>query len=645
METPTQDVSAKALNGDGGPTDAFVANALKMANLNALRMAVYQATRDPELEHMSVSSAPFWGGAFDIPTLDEKHAEAVRQKAREYIDDGLPERQSKPSTTDMRRMMEMFVGAPVSDFAFAMGKNDLEDLEFPLGVEWDNEPSNEAKQKFKVIVIGAGFAGLTTAVQLSRLGVPYTVIERNAGVGGTWWTNDYPEARVDIASHHYQLSFMKNRAWKYWFAPQQELKDYAEAVATKYDLKRNIRFNTELTGAKWDEHSTTWRVTLLGPDEQVETVQANALISAAGLFNAPNMPDIPGIATFRGKMFHTTQWDHDYDYSGKRIAQIGVGSTGAQLLPGITKKAAHVTVFQRSPQWVSAIPGYRDAIPEEIQWLFDNFPYYYNWYCFLNTFINFGADPEGLQNFDPNWRNEGGIVAKRNDAVRQHNLGYIQEKVGHNPELAKKLTPDFPPFAKRPVVDNGWFDALNRANVDLVTEKIERITPFGIATSDGVERDFDLILLCAGFKTERYLWPVTYEGRRGMTLEKAWSTDGARAYLGMAVHDFPNLFIIYGPNAQARSGGLIAWLEIWSRYAVKSVAKMVERGIRTMDVKQEVSDAYNTRMDEAMTNTVWSVVKTYYVNEHGRQGTNMPWYPSRYYDWIREPNLDDYDLT
>jgi 4-hydroxyacetophenone monooxygenase len=194
------------------------------------------------------------------------------------------------------------------------------------------------------------------------------------------------------------------------------------------------------------------------------------------------------------------------------------------------------------------------------------------------------------------------------------------------------------------VVDNGWFDALNRDNVVLVTDPIERITPNGIRTKDGKERAFDLIILGAGFQVQRYLWPVQYEGRGGMTLEQAWDRDGARAYLGITVPDFPNLFMIYGPNGQARSGGLIKWLEIWGRYAIKSIVKMIESGHHVMDVKRDVFEDYNARMDEEMKKCIWGDAKSYYVNESGRQGVNMPWKPAQYYEWVRDPKLEDYRL-
>lgn len=625
-----------------GKTEAEVRAALEQAVPNVLRIALYQAIRDPELAAMRVEKRPFWGGAFQVAVLVDEHVERVREKAWEFIREGAQASAAPASEAELRQMMDLMYGEPVSDFNFSIGRCDLVEEEFPLGVQWSKEPSAEVKQAFRVAIVGAGLAGMATAIQLDRLGIPFVVIERNSGVGGTWWVNDYPEARVDIASHHYQYSFMRKYPWKHYFATQEELKEYAETVANLYNLKPKIRFETELTDAVWNEGDAKWHLKLHGADGKDEALEVNALISAAGLFNAPNMPDIPGIESFRGKMFHTTQWDHSYDYAGKRVGQIGVGSTGAQLMPEIARQAAHLTVYQRSPQWVSAIEGYREPVTDDVQWLFDNFPNYWGWYSYFIFAINMGGDPEGLQNSDPEWQKQGGLISERNDNLRKHNIEYIRSKLPDQPELVEKLIPDFPPFAKRPVVDNGWFDALNRDNVELVTEGIERITADGILSKDGVERKFDLLILGAGFKVDRYLWPVQYRGKGGVTLEQAWEKDGARAYLGISVPEFPNLFIVYGPNGQARAGGLIKWLEIWSRYAVSSIVRMIEEGKRSMDVRRDVFDDYNERLDEEMEKCLWQVVASYYVNEKGRQGVNMPWKPGQYYEWVRQPDLDNY---
>lgn len=626
--------------------EALVRRALDTANLNALRLALFQATGDQELADMRVVMEPYWAGAYEVASLAPEHADRVREKALDFLRSASADACPEPGDQALRRMMDLFTGEKVDDYIFNFGKEELGLEEFPRGVEWKNEPSAEVKAAFKVIVIGAGVSGIVTGIQLDRLGIPYEIIERNTAVGGTWWTNDYPDARVDIPSHHYQLSFVKNHPWKHWYATQGELKDYLQGVADQYDIGKKVRFQTEVTEAIWDEPASRWYVTVCDSEGRKERIEANVVISAAGLFNAPNMPNIPGIESFAGEMFHTTQWDHDFDYSGRNVGLIGVGCTGAQLMPRVAQDAGHMTVFQRSPHWVSKMEGYRDTIPGEVQWLFDNIPHYWNWYCF-SVFHTMFADDGAMSALDHEWGASGGHINRKNDGLRANITEYVRTQLADRPDLLEKCMPDFPPFARRLIIDNGWFDALKRPNVDLVTEGIERITPEGIVTGDGVEHKLDLIILGAGFKTERYLWPTHYVGRNGLTLEKAWEEDGARAYLGVSLPSFPNMFVIYGPNMQARAGGLFAWLEIWSRYAVSAIAGMLEQGKQTIEVRQDVYERYNAGMDDAQANCIWDFegLKSYYVNEHGRQAVNNPFPPSQFYSWVRSPDFDDYQLS
>jgi 4-hydroxyacetophenone monooxygenase len=623
--------------------ESTATRALKSANLNVLRIALYQATGDVELTRMTVRREPYWAGAYEVLTLAPEHEETVREKALAYLRSGAPSRCPSPTDDEIRNLMELFTGQSVNDYIYHFGSEELNFGSFPRGVQWSTSVPDAVKTDFHVIIIGAGVSGLVTAIQLDRLGIPYTIVERNADVGGTWWTNDYPDARVDVPSHHYQLTVTKNYPWKHWFATRPELLQYVRHVVDQYDLRRRIRFNTELTEARWHEDAKGWRVKLRTRSGEEQVLAGNVLISAAGLFNEPNLPDIPGIESYRGRIFHTTAWDHSFDYTGRRVGVIGVGCTGAQLMPRVAQDAAQVEVFQRSPNWVAKLEGYRDEIPADVQWLMDHFPHYWNWHVFSVFYTLYGSDG-ALQEVDPKWRSQGGVVSPINDTLRRNIQAHIVAQFPDNPEMVKKLTPSWPPFAKRLVVDNGWFDALKRPNVTLVTEGIECITPRGIVTKDGVEHELDLIVVAGGFKVERYLWPVRYEGRNGVSLEKAWEKDGARAYLGMTLPDFPNLFVIYGPNAQTRAGGLFAWLEIWARYSVQAIVTMMERGHRSIECRREVHDAYNAKLDAAERECIWGMdgLKSYYVNEQGRQAVNNPLRPSAAYANVREPNLADY---
>lgn len=343
------------------PDETFISRALEQANLNALRMALYQASGRDDLAAMAVEREPFWGGSFFNIRFAESHLADFKAIARDLLGQLPFEPRPQPSDTEIRRMMSIYCGRPLTDVEFRYGLEQLALEDFPREVRWQAPPPPASERTpFHVLVIGAGLGGIASAIQLQRLGISYSVIERNAGVGGTWWVNNYPDARVDVPSHMYQYTAEKNYRWKHYFATADELREYAESVARKYDVFEKIRFNAELTEATWDEASSQWQLRLRGPSGD-EIFTANAIISAAGLFNAQNLPDIQGIGDFQGKIFHSTRWDQDYDYRGKRIGVIGTGSTGGQMTPRLAQDAAHVTVFQRSPGWVFQIAGYRDS--------------------------------------------------------------------------------------------------------------------------------------------------------------------------------------------------------------------------------------------------------------------------------------------
>lgn len=626
--------------------DLFVRAALDEANLNAVRIALLQATGDPELEAMDVIDVPFWAGAYQFKMLDPKHHETVKAKAINFLRTGTRSRCPKPSDTDLRRLISLYIGEEANDYIHHFGSEELNFADFPRGVEWAGAVPPARRADFHIIVIGAGAAGLVAAIQLKRLGIPFTIIERNPEVGGTWWTNNYPDARVDVASHHYQLTVTKNYPWNHRFATQPELLEYMRHVADTYDLRGHIKFRTELTDASWDESAKQWRVTLKGEDGVVRTFNGNAIISAAGLFNSPNLPDIEGIETFGGKIFHTTNWDHGFDYSGKKVGIIGVGCTGAQLMPKVAEDAGELVVFQRSPHWVSKLEGYRDPVSDKTQWLLDNLPHYANWNSFAIFHTLCASDGE-LHELDRDWRAKGGSISLPNDALRDNVTAYIKSQFPDDQEMVAKLTPKFPPFQRRLIIDNGWFDALKKPHVTLETDGIARVDASGIVTSTGKHHDLDLIVLAGGFKTEQYTWPVKYTGKDGRTLEEAWSTDGARAYLGMTIPDFPNMFIIYGPNIQQRAGGIFSWLEIWVRYAVQAIANMIEVGFDEIEVRRDVFDAYNRRIDERQGKCIWALddLKSYFVNQHGRQVVNSPLSPSETYLASRKPNMADFELS
>jgi 4-hydroxyacetophenone monooxygenase len=377
----------------------------------------------------------------------------------------------------------------------------------------------------------------------------------------------------------------------------------------------------------------------------METIKVNGIISGVGLLDRPVLPDIPGLDSFEGKKFHTARWDHSYDYAGKRVGVIGTGASGMQLVPDVAMTAGSITIFQRSAGWVVPVPGYRDPVTEETRWLYQNVPYYVNWFRFRMIY-NAGDDTLlDAYDIDPEWPDDGS-VNRKNHAMRERLVAYLMSKVGHDPELAAKCIPNYPPMAKRIILDNGWFDALNRDNVELVTDPIECITPKGVRLKSGREFEFDLLVLASGFRPNDFLWPMDFTGKDGMNLNELWARDGARAHLGMMMPGFPNLWCIYGPNTNQKTGGPVMWGEMQTRYALGCIKEMLNHGWKSMDVKREVYEDHQQKMDEVLGHSIWMhpSQKSYYRNEYGRVATNTAWGSTQYWKWSLKPDVEEFEV-
>ncbi len=624
--------------------EAFVRRSVAQSNLNALRMALFQQTGDPQLTKVGIEMQELQGGAFRAYSVAADDRSRITDYAVNFLLKQKFRKIRPPSRDEARELMEVFIGRSISDAEFNYGYEELAFEDFPRRSEWTDGIPREKLEDFSVAIIGAGFSGIGIAVQLERLGIPYQIFDRQSGIGGTWELNDYPQARVDITTFLYQYKFEKNYPWKSHFATQKELKEYIQHIAAKYGVAPHIHLETHVTDARWDEDSKRWKLNLIGPDGPFEHA-ANVIVSCSGLFSTPRLPGIPGIREFEGKMFHTTDWDHSFDLDGKAIALIGTGSTGCQLAPEIAERAKQFTVYQRTPSWITPVRGYRSTVSPEKRWLFDNLPGYWNWFVYSAYVAE--AQVQGLQDLDPNWIAKGGVVNERNTAFRQTLTDYIYSKFPDRPHIAEKCIPSYPPVARRLVIDNGWYDALARDNVDLVTDGIEQITTNGILGRDGKERKFDLIILGAGFEVSKFLWPVNYVGRDGATPKKLWEKDGARAFLGLTLPGLPNFFVCYGPNSQSRAGGFHDWAEIWSRYIGDLMVHMIEHDLSAMEVRKEKYVEYNNAMDERNKQLLWETegVGGYYVNEYGRSGIKMPWTMHEFFEMVRKPDPNDYEWT
>ena len=618
----------------------LVEAAVEEADLNALRLALLQVTGDESLAEMEVEKVPYGGGFSHEFKLAPRHAVAVKEAAIRFFESPPSTPPGLPSRAESRRLLELFTGELLNETEFEFAYDELAYEEFPHRAQWKREIPKEELARFHVVVIGAGVSGLAMGIQLNLLGIPYTILERQNGVGGTWLLNDYPQARTDVASYMYQFRFEKTYPWKERYASQAATRTYLEHIASNYGVDAHVKTGVEVREAHWQEATGEWLLHYSTADGGGE-LRANFVVGCSGLFSTPKVPEFPGLADYQGKVVHSTRWDHDYNVVGKKVAIIGNGSSGAQITPFLAAHAEHLTIFQRTPQWMSPRPDYLDTISEAQQWLLTNLPYYWNWYVYGQFANQIGL--QKAQEFDGTDRADG-HVNQWNDALWKTLTEYIHQKVGDDPALLGKVLPDYAPLGRRLVVDNGWYDTLRLPNVELVTSQVDSFTRDGIRTLDHAERELDLVVLATGFEVSKYFYPIHFVGRAGATLDELWAKDGPRAYLGMAMPGLPNFLSFYGPNGQPRAGGFHFWAAAWSRYAGNSIARLIENGWRSIEVSRAAYDDYNDRMDEAMSTLLWASEGSgsYYVNEFGRPGVNMPWRADVYNAMIQAPNLDDF---
>jgi 4-hydroxyacetophenone monooxygenase len=626
--------------------------ALAEAHLPALLMALVHLTGDESLltperrasyEPLNPFAEPREGG---YPPEVQADIRARAKAAIQARSTGAP-LPPPPSPQTIRKMMDFVAGADIpSHYApFLMDELGLGGVDTKTP-HWEAPKLKAAAAKLRVIVVGAGMSGLLTAIRLQQAGVAFTVIEKDADVGGTWLENVYPGCRVDNPNHMYSYSFEPNHDFPQYYSTQPVLLDYFRRVAEKYALRRHIRFETSVEEAVFDEAAAVWRITVKTRDGAVETLEADALITAVGQLNRPRYPDIDGMETFEGPSFHSARWRHDVDLTGKRVAVIGTGASAYQFGPAIAPKVAHLDIFQRTPPWMIPSPHYHHDVPEGKKWLLEHVPFYGKWYRFWLFWTLTDGVYEAVK-ADRDWPGSTEAVGVANAELRELLAAAIRMQAPDDAELLEKVVPAYPFGGKRPLVDNGvWIEALRRDNVDLITAPIEQITPRGVLTKDGVEHRADVLIYGTGFHASRFLTPMRVVGRGGVELHEAWNGD-ARAYLGMTAPGFPNLFILYGPNTNiVVNGSIIFFSECSVRYVVGCLKLMAETGARTMEVKREVHDAFNVRVDAANGLMAWGSphVTSWYKNATGRVSQNWPFPLVDYWNATVAPNPDDFLL-
>jgi cation diffusion facilitator CzcD-associated flavoprotein CzcO len=452
-----------------------------------------------------------------------------------------------------------------------------------------------------------------------------TVFERGERVGGVWHHNTYPGAACDVPSHLYEFSFAPNPRWSRRYAPQAEIQAYLEDVARRFGVMDQIRTGTEVQSARWDSERDRWVLeTSAGPHE------ADVVLTACGQLSVPSVPPIPGLDTFAGPAFHTAQWRHDVDLAGKRVAVIGTGCSAIQVVPAIQPKVAQVDVYQRSPGWT--FPKMDFEYSERAKRLFERFPVLQRLdRAAVFAFMELGA--AGMT------RHRLFLAPFRIAGRRQIN------RVINDPELRRKVTPTDEVGCKRVMLTDEWYPALLQPNVELITDRIAEVTPEGIRTEDGVERPADVLVLGTGFKTHGFVAPMEVVGEGGRTLAEEWA-EVPRAYLGMSVPGFPNMFLLYGPNTNGGTGSVIYTIEAGVGHVIAALRALEGEDARRIEVRRRAAEEFDRELRAALADTVWHTGCTsWYVDEQGNDPSQWPWLWSTYRRRTARVNSSTYELA
>lgn len=625
--------------------DAAVRAAVSVANVPTLLMVLVQLTGDLRWLEPPFHPARTKGMADnDDGGLPEAVQSEVREAAADAIvawRNGRPVAVPNPDPDLLVRMLGVSMGEEVPA---EYGDVFAAELAAGTGTAEVAAPL-EVPDGFRAVIIGAGISGIAAAVKLQELGIPFVVVERADGVAGVWRENAYPGAGVDTPSHLYSYSFA-TRDWTQYFAMRHEIVEYVDDVVDAHDLRRWIRFGTEVQRAEYDERALRWNVHVRTAEGRRDVLQANVVISCAGAFNPPVTPALPGLDTFAGPCFHTAQWPADLDLTGRSVAVVGSGASAMQVVPAIAPVVGKLTIFQRSPQWAQPFDKLHQPVPSALRLLLDEVPLYRAWYRLRLSWIFHDKLYPALQR-DPAWTDSSSINAA-NERHRSYFTDYIRSEIGDREDLLEKVLPTYPPFGKRMLQDNGWFRTLLRDNVELVTGSVTEVRPGGVVTDDGTEHDADVLVFATGFDVVRFVSTYQVVGRDGRDLREVWDDDDCRAYLGLAVHGFPNFFTLYGPNTQTGHGGsFIAIAEAQMNYVASLLRGMVDAGIDAVEVREDVYTAYADTVDRMHESMIWThpAMTTYYRNDRGRVVAISPFRNVDFWRMTREADLGEYVLS
>lgn len=492
----------------------------------------------------------------------------------------------------------------------------------------DKAVANQPTRHLRTIIIGSGFAGLGLAIRLSQQGrQDFLVLERGNDVGGTWRDNTYPGAACDVPSHLYSYSFALNPNWSRSFSRQGEIQAYIQGVAKKYNVLDKHIFNCDVTGARWNNETARWEITSSQGNFTADTV-----VSAVGALCEPNLPDIKGINSFEGEIFHSARWNHDADLTGKRVAIIGTGASAIQIVPAIAPKVGHLDVYQRTAPWL--LPRLDRPYLKAEQLAFKYIPGVQKLsraaiYAARETqVVGLAKFPALMQGFE--------LLAK---AKLRYEI--------RDPELRAKVTPDFRIGCKRMLISNDYYPALDRDNVDVVTDGIAEVRPNSIVTKDGTEREIDALIVATGFHVTDSPTYETIFGRDGRSLTEVFDEIGQQGYKGSSIANFPNMFFLLGPNVGLGHTSMVYMIESQINYVADALATIDKQALRTVEVRREVQDRYNAELQKKLAKSVWLTggCSSWYLDKHGNNTTLWPDFTFEFRRLTKQFDVEAYDTT
>ena len=477
----------------------------------------------------------------------------------------------------------------------------------------------------RVLIVGAGFGGVGAAIELQRHGFrDITILDHGPQLGGTWRDNSYPGAACDVPSHLYSFSFAQRRDWSRLCSPQQEILDYLTDVATRFGVDRMVVPDTRVTSCDWDDERRVWRAT----SEDGRTWEAEAIVVATGQLHQPAYPTLDGMDRFEGHSFHSARWDHGYDLRGKRVAVIGTGASAVQFVPEIAEQADRLFVFQRTGNWF--LPRKNRAYPPWLKAIFEHVP---GVQAFRRTFMFYYCESLTMMIRHP--RTWGRLGQLKSALFMRSQL--------RDPEVRRKVWPHYTFGCKRILFSSAFLPALQRPNVEVVTDLIASLSEHGVVTADGVEREVDCVIYGTGFKTNDFMFPMVINGAGGRSLAGVWAR-GAHAHLGMTVPGFPSMFVMYGPNTNTSGGSIIAYHEAQAAYVRQALEQVQRRHAAAIDVRAEVEAASDAEVQGAFAGTAWTRCDSWYRTPDGRIVANWPHYMRDYFERTRDLDPDEFEF-